>query len=277
MNQFVTVLLLAILNFMFSCSSDNSSKLSKEGNNRTGKSTNTNLESNKQYTINPKDLLKDFTTWYTYAYYNTRLSQDFVGLDVDSSIIKKGDFLNLLSTGNFVPIKTTVQNNLPFYKLYRFSNLSLDIQRTIKQMALTEIEHSKMEGKELPDYNFTDLNRQTYSKSSTKGKIIVLKCWFIHCVACVKEFPELNKLVEEYKNRNDMQFVSLAMDSKDELTLFLKTKEFKYAVVPQQKKFMFEKLKIMSYPTHILIGKDGKIVKVVNSIDELIPFVRKQI
>lgn len=142
-------------------------------------------------------------------------------------------------------------------------------------MALTEIEHLEMEGKELPAYNFTDLNGKTYNESNTKGKIIILKCWFIHCVACVKEFPELNKLVDEYKNRSDIQFVSLATDSKEKLTLFLKTKEFKYAVVPEQEKFMSEQLHITSYPTHILIGKDGKIVKVVNSIDELTPFIKK--
>jgi len=271
MKQLFTILLLGTLHFMFSCNSDDSSKLSKEG-----KSTNANPQSNKKYHVNPEELLKDFTTWYTYTYYNIRLSQDFAGLNVDSSIIKKGDFLNLLSTGNFVPVKIMVKDNLPFYKLYRFGNSNMDIQRTIKQMSLTEIEHSEMEGKELPAYNFTDLNGKTYNKSSTKGKIIILKCWFIHCVACVKEFPELNKLVDEYKNRNDIQFVSLAMDSKEKLTLFLKTKEFKYAVVPEQKKFMIEQMNITSYPTHILIGKDGKIVKVVNSIDELIPFIKKR-
>jgi cytochrome oxidase Cu insertion factor (SCO1/SenC/PrrC family) len=94
-----------------------------------------------------------------------------------------------------------------------------------------------MEGTKMSEFNFIDLNGKNYDKSSTKGKIVVLKCWFIHCVACVKEFPELNKLVDENKNRNDILFISLAMDSKQDLIKFLKTKEFKYNVIPEMKSY----------------------------------------
>jgi peroxiredoxin len=111
----------------------------------------------------------------------------------------------------------------------------------------------------------------------TKGKIVILKCWFIRCMACVKEFPELNKVVEKYNKRNDMQFISLAWDSKIQLTSFLKTKEFKYAVVPaKDEKYMREQLNVTTYPTHILIDKNGKVVKVVNDISDLVPYIDKQ-
>ena len=114
------------------------------------------------------------------------------------------------------------------------------------------------------------MNGKTYDRFTTKGKVLVIKCWFIRCVACLKEFPELNKLVDKYKDRNDMLFISLAIDSKQDLISFLNTKEFKYAVVPDKEKC------ITAYPTHILIDKNGKIVKVVNGIDDLIPFIEKQ-
>jgi hypothetical protein len=32
-------------------------------------------------------------------------------------------------------------------------------------------------------------------------KIVVIKCWYIHCAACIKEFPEVNNLVRKYKDR----------------------------------------------------------------------------
>ncbi len=73
-----------------------------------------------------------------------------------------------------------------------------------------------------------------------------------------------------------MLFISLAMDSKQDLISFLNKQQFKYAVVPEQKRYMEEDLGISEYPTHILIDKNGKIVKVVNSVEDIIPFLKKE-
>jgi len=143
-------------------------------------------------------------------------------------------------------------------------------------MASTEIEHFKMEGIDIPEFNFTDLNRKVYNKSSTKGKIVILKCWFIHCVACVKEFPELNKLVDDNRNRNNILFISLALDSKKDLIKFFETKDFKYATVPEMENYLTNKLNVTEYPTHILIDRSGKIIKVVNRIEDLVPFLKNE-
>jgi thiol-disulfide isomerase/thioredoxin len=175
-----------------------------------------------------------------------------------------------------VAFKIKISQGKLVYKLYKLNSKDESIKATIKQMATTEMVHFKMEGTEMPKYNFTDLNGKTYDNTSTKGKIVVLKCWFIHCVACVKEFPDLNNLVQENKNRNDILFISLAMDSKQDLITFLKTKEFKYAVIPETKSFMNDKMHITEYPTHLLIDRNGKIVKVVNRIEDLIPFINKE-
>jgi peroxiredoxin len=144
-------------------------------------------------------------------------------------------------------------------------------------MAEAEKRHLNMEGKQLPSYDFTDLSGKRYDKTSTKGKILLLKCWFINCVACVKEFPELNRLVDSFQNRSDILFVSLASDDKQKLTSFLQKKPFKYSVVPNQEKYMEEQLGIAAYPTHVLVDKDGKIIKVTNSIEDMLPFLEKQI
>lgn len=164
----------------------------------------------------------------------------------------------------------------PVYKLYEVNSDKKNFYSTTKQMAEIEMAHVRMEGTELPDYNFTDLNGKTYDNTNTKGKLLVVKCWFIACVACVKEFPELNELVEENKDREDVLFVSLAMDNKQDLAKFLTTKEFKYAVIPETRSFMIDEMHINMFPTHLLIDRKGKIVKVVNKIDDLIPFLNKE-
>jgi hypothetical protein len=66
------------------------------------------------------------------------------------------------------------------------------------------------------------------------------------------------------------------MDSKQDLISFLKTKEFKYAVIPETKSFIIDKMHITEYPTHLLIDRNGKIVKVVNRIEDLIPCINKE-
>ncbi|MDB5191469.1 MAG: hypothetical protein JWQ96_1032, partial [Segetibacter sp.] len=242
----------------------------------TSTTNNTGEKADQVFDVNAEDLLKDYMKWYTYTYYNVRLAQDFIGLDVDSSVADKSTFLYRLSTGTFIPVKIMTRNNMPVYKLYKPYKTNEEIKNTIKQMAAEEIAHYKMEGQQLPDYNFTDLNGKIYNKSTTRGKLVVIKCWFIRCVACVKEFPELNKLVDEYKDRSDILFVSLATDSKEDLQAFLKKKQFNYAVVPSKEKYMLEELNITSYPTHILVDKEGKIVKVVNAIEDLAPFIKRQ-
>jgi len=127
-----------------------------------------------------------------------------------------------------------------------------------------------MEGKFFPKFQFTDLNGVVYNNENTMGKIIILKCWFIACKACVAEFPELNELVEKYQDREDVIFISLAYDSDAELKQFLLRKPFNYKVASVQQEFMENELEINAYPTHFIIDKIGKIKKVVNSANELI-------
>ena len=232
--------------------------------------------SDKVFQIDRTKLTTDQTAWYNYAYYNVRLSHDFIGLDTDSTIIDKETFLHKLIKDNLVALKTRLSQGKPVYKLYKLNSNDENYRSTIKQMAEIEMAHFKMEGNELPAYHFTDLNGKIYDNNSTKGKLLVVKCWFIRCAACVKEFPELNKLVEENKDRDDVLFVSLAMDSKEDLMNFLKTKEFKYAVIPETTNFMVNEMHINMFPTHLLIDRNGKIVKVVNGIEDLIPFLNKE-
>jgi thiol-disulfide isomerase/thioredoxin len=229
----------------------------------------------KDQTTDWQTLPDDYMKWYTYTYYNIHLSQDFIGLDLDSSTIDKKAFLNKLLTAKVFAFKIGTKADNDVYKLYPLISKDESIKATIKEMASTEIQHNKMEGTQISAFSFTDLNGIKYDSASTKGKLMVLKCWFIGCVACVKEFPELNKLVNNYKGNNNILFISLAIDKKEELTKFLKTKKFKYAVVPEMKDFMSNELDITQYPTHLLIDKTGNILKIVNRIDELVPFLEK--
>lgn len=273
MRIFYYTALIAII--YFSCDNIDKKKNSTKGH--TIDSASSDSSENRAFTTDWTKLTKDYMTWYSYTYYNIRLSQDFIGIDIDSQKIDKETFLSKLMNENVVAYKTKILEGKPVYQLFKLNSNDENIKATSKQRASTEFEHFKMEGTEIPDFSFIDLNGTVYNKGNTKGKTLVLKCWFIHCVACVKEFPELNKLVDKYRKNSDVLFISLAMDSKEELSKFLQTKIFKYATVPEMESYMTDKLNITQYPTHLLVGKNGKIEKVVNSVDDLKPFLEREI
>ena len=224
---------------------------------------------NQTIAVEPLELLKDFDTWYKYTYYNIQLARDFIGLDVNTAILAKPEFLRRLATGNFTALKVGIRNGEPVYKLFQLTNAVTGIRATAQQMATTEQFFLQMAGRPLPAFNFTDVNGTTYSRANSTNKVTVIKCWFIGCVACVTEFPELNELVDAYQGRTDIQFVSLAIDPKEKLVGFLKKKEFKYALVPGMNQYMTKQLGITQYPTHLLIDRAGTIVKVTGNMRDM--------
>lgn len=228
-------------------------------------------QSKENITLDSKSIQKSFMTWWNYTYQNIHFSENFVPLDTFSNIITKKQFLKLLTSGNFIPIK--IENNTDISK-YKLSSIYLfaenDIRKTIIQIGKDALEKYKMEGTEFPEFKFTDLNGNTYTKENIKGKILVLKCWFIHCQQCIAEMPVLNDLTKKYRNRKDIIFLSLAYDSKEKLKTFLLQTKFNYAVIPTEQDYMEGKLKVSAYPTHFIINKNGLIAKVTTNAHEMI-------
>lgn len=53
---------------------------------------------------------------------------------------------------------------------------------------------------------------------------------------------------------------------------FLKKKPFNYNIIPNQKKFLDEILKVNVYPSHFLIDGEGIVKKVTNNAEEIIDY-----
>ena len=65
------------------------------------------------FSIDSVKILKDFATWYDYTFHNVRLSQDFIGLNIESLIIDKATFLNQLMTEDVVALKIKPLQGIP--------------------------------------------------------------------------------------------------------------------------------------------------------------------
>jgi peroxiredoxin len=220
--------------------------------------------------VDPIQIQKSFSDWSVYQSKNIMLSRDFVALDLLSIAISKESFLNELTEGNFIPIRLKSNDSIYYYKLFKIQpNADSSIKATINQIAFDALKNYKMEGTPFPKFSFTDLNGNSVSNETMKGKIIVIKCWYIHCTPCIKEFPQVNKLATEYKDRNDIVFMSLAEDNPEQLKAFLAKKPLLYSVIPNMKEYMNQALQLNSFPTHFILNKEGLIAKVLPNFESL--------
>lgn len=225
----------------------------------------------EQPNANTEATLKNFDSWWAYNTNNINLSVNYIGFDENSAIIDKESFLKSLSSGKYVAFKLVTSDSTLKYKLHKLdAQVDASIGSTVQQFANTHYQYFKMEGNPIPDFNFTDLNGKLYNPETTKGKIVVLKCWFIHCLMCVKEMPKLNDIVKKYQNREDIVFISLAYDDPEKLKQFLTKTKFNYAVASVSEQYFEDKLKINAFPTHLIVSKKGTISKVMDNAGEMI-------
>ncbi|SDX61178.1 TlpA family protein disulfide reductase [Flavobacterium degerlachei] len=220
--------------------------------------------------INPLQVQKSYDDWYKYQKEHIMLSTDFVALDSNSNTIAKVAFLQELTEGNYIPIRLESDTASLYYQLYKIQPKSdSSIKASIAETAFNEIQNYQKEGEPFPAFSFKDLNGNLITNENLKGKFVVIKCWYIHCAACLKEFPDVNQLASKYKDRNDIVFLSLAEDSPEQLKPFLARKPLSYAVVPNMKTYMNLTLQLNAFPTHFIINKEGFIVKVVSDYKSL--------
>jgi peroxiredoxin len=223
-----------------------------------------NNSNSNQPVVSPSVISKDLMSWLYYERDYMQWSADFKALDTSMQPMERKEFLQKLTTGNYLPVKIKTDDSSLCYQLYRMgSNEGNDIRDLIKNQAQMTYRYVQYEGSSLPGFNYVDLDGNAYNAENTKGKIVVLNCWYIHCVPCNKEMPELNKIVDKVKNRNDIVFIGLAFDKADSLRQFLTQKEFKYAIVPEKENYLMNELGIVRYPTHIIVDRQGKIVKII--------------
>ena len=165
------------------------------------------------------------------------------------------DFLPLIQSGN--------------YSLDPYINKSGELKAAVVRPA-TEEEKSEMKkilskaneenvqiGKSAKPFNVTDINGNNFSLESLKGKIVVINFWFVECKPCIMEIPELNKLVEEFKDK-DVIFLGITFNDTTKLNSFLERNKFNYNIIPKSKD-VISNYGIKSFPTHIVIDQYSKV------------------
>ncbi|MDB5148141.1 MAG: TlpA family protein disulfide reductase [Mucilaginibacter sp.] len=113
-------------------------------------------------------------------------------------------------------------------------------------------------GEAMEPFSTHDINGNRIKLKELRGKVIVLNFWFIGCPACMQEIPELNKLVDDYKDNTNVVFLAVALDDRYDLKKFLKQTEFKYDIIDDGR-YIAAGYKIGLYPTSVILDKEGKV------------------
>jgi len=114
-----------------------------------------------------------------------------------------------------------------------------------------------------PDFTLNDPTGKPLSLSSLRGKYVVLDFWGTWCGWCIRGIPKMKEYYSKYKN----QFEILSIDcneSKEKWLAGLKKYEMPWLhVYNPDNTSVREDYAIRGYPTKIIVGPDGKIVKTV--------------
>lgn len=114
-----------------------------------------------------------------------------------------------------------------------------------------------------PDFTLNDLNGKPLSLSSLKGKYVVLDFWGTWCVWCIKGIPQMKEYYNKYKGKFEILSID-CNDTEEKWKAGVKKYELPWLNVynPRDSKVLSD-YAIQGFPTKIIIGPDGKIVKTV--------------
>jgi len=144
-------------------------------------------------------------------------------------------------------------------------------------------------GAQIPDFSFVDFEGKVRKLSDFKSKYVMLEFWGTWCVSCVAAIPYLKEAYSRYHSRG---FEILGMDmempeNNDQSEALQKAKTLimeKGVAWPQAttesiKTLVEKRLRIVSYPTSILMDQERRVVssgfvdfeELTDTLEKLLP------
>lgn len=135
--------------------------------------------------------------------------------------------------------------------------------RLTAQAEEKEAQKKQQAGIEAPAFTLNDLEGKPLSLNSLRGKYVVLDFWGSWCIWCIKGFPQMKEYYTKYQGK----FEILGVDCNDTMEKWkdaVKKHELPWLHVfcPKESTLLAD-YGVTGFPTKIIIGPDGKIVKTI--------------
>ena len=135
-----------------------------------------------------------------------------------------------------------------------------------KAQAENEAKAAKVQGEgvESQDFTLTDINGKNLTLSSLRGKYVILDFWGSWCGWCIKGMPKMKEYYDKYKGKMEIVGVDSG-DTDEKWKEAVKKHELPWLHVKDAEgdDSVVKKYAVSGFPTKILVGPDGKIVKTI--------------
>lgn len=217
-----------------------------------------------------KDALSDFSHWWAYHSSNIKFYKHFTPFDTDARVIPLDSFMQKYRTGEYAVLKYTQGDTTIQYQLKKLDTSSEEnIRNQLRATAYGDFKDFLKIGKPLEGFGYQSIDGRTFDSKAIRDKFLVMKFWFIGCQPCIAEMPELNAIVNKNSTRTDVVFLSIALDPRPALQKFLANRRFDYAVVGDKKGYVIDTLSVNTFPTHMLLDKQGHVAGICSNIKDL--------
>ena len=118
---------------------------------------------------------------------------------------------------------------------------------------------AKAETNAAPPFTVTDMNGQTVSLASLKGKPIFLNFWATWCPPCVGEMPDIQRMYAKYGDK--VHFVIVNIDgTKPDVTAFMENHAFSFPVALDTNGSAASAYAVQAIPTSYIFYAHPKVV-----------------
>ncbi|SVA58971.1 uncharacterized protein METZ01_LOCUS111825 [marine metagenome] len=189
------------------------------------------------------------------------------------SLSQEYDFYGLIKSSNqseFINILVEYEKKM-FKSLDKLKNIDgfeeekEKISRLIRQWKERKYNHDNMpkDGELAIDFSYPDIEGTITSLSSFKGNLVYVDVWATWCGPCIAELPALEKLQENYKDKN-ITFLSVSVDTDKDAWEKLVTDDGLGGVQLWADGWsdITKFYAIFGIPRFLLIDKDGSLISV---------------
>jgi peroxiredoxin len=135
-------------------------------------------------------------------------------------------------------------------------------------MADDEDAAKKLEGKAAPDFKLPGLDGKDVALTDLKGSVVVLDFWATWCGPCRASLPHLDKLYQDNKATGVKIFAVNVDEDKTKVAPFIaETKLTVPVLLDSEQTGAGAKYGANAIPETVVIGKDGKVKKVIIGFD----------
>jgi thiol-disulfide isomerase/thioredoxin len=152
---------------------------------------------------------------------------------------------------------------LNYQKIKPFVRVEKSKEELEKRLATAKTNRA---GMSLTGFDYENHKGGKTSLASLKGKYVYIDIWATWCGPCIREFPELTKLIADYKGNQNIEFVCISIDSKED---YKKWRDFVTAQKVGGLQLIADKgldadfmkfLNVSLIPRNVLIDPQGNII-----------------